>query len=318
MPGRVVCRSHVRRALGASAWIAAAACAVIAHAAPPQPLADEPMVEDWPLPGVVIHIGKQSARCIVDTGSSFGVINGALSGGAETLQRVKVAVAYGKDVWMPIVRLRDVSIGEARRRFTDFLRRDSGWFDPKMRAPCVLGGSFLDSYTVEFDFVGHRLRLFERGTRIADLVGSARHEVALLPTRPGSGRIEFEVHVAGVKANAFLDTGWPTTGGNAALLEALGVVPEDPRVTTSTETTPSGIAIMHRGFEPGPIRIGAQTFDRVKVDFGPYAVRSSESAARPFLHVGVNLLAGHRLFVDMAGAEVAIVRDPRAGVAPAN
>ena len=79
----------------------------------------------------------------------------------------------------------------------------------------------------------------------------------------------------------------------------------------STETTRSGIAITHRVLEPGPIRIGAQTFDRVKVDFGPYAVRSNESAAEPFLHVGVNLLEGHRLFVDMAGGEVAIVRAPQ-------
>ena len=184
--------------------------------------------------------------------------------------------------------------------------------DPKIRAPCVLGGSFLDAYTVEFDFVQQRLRLFERGTRIADLVGTAQHEVALLPARPGSGRIEFEAHVAGVKAKAFLDTGWPTTGGNAALIEALGVAPDDPRVTTWTETTPSGIPITHREFEPGPIRIGAQQFDGVKVDFGSYAVRSRSDNAKPFLHVGVNLLAGHRLFVDMAGGEVAIVRGPRA------
>ena len=304
-------RQSVRSGLGWRALILGAVWVGLAHAAPPRPLADEALIDNWPLPGVVSQVGRQSARCVVDTGSTVGMISSELSGGAETMQRVKVNVAHGKGVWMPIVRLRDVSIGEAHRRFTDFLRRDSGWIDRKLPAPCLLGGSFLDSYTVEFDFVAHRLRLFERGTRIADLVGSAQHDLALLPTRPSTGHIEFEAEVAGTKAKAFLDTGWPTTGGNAALLEALGVAPADPRMATSTETTRSGIAITHRVLEPGPIRIGAQTFDRVKVDFGPYAVRSNESAAEPFLHVGVNLLEGHRLFVDMAGGEVAIVRGPR-------
>ena len=309
--GLRVFRLPVRSGLGWSALILGAVCAAVAHAAVPRPLADEPLIDNWPLPGVVIQVGSQSARCVIDTGSTVGMISSELSGGAETMQRAKVNVAHGKGVWMPLVRLRDVSIGEARRRFTDFLRRDSGWIDRKMPAPCLLGGSFLDNFTVEFDFVAHRLRLFERGTRIADLVGSAQRELGVLPTRPSTGHIEFEAEVAGIKAKAFLDTGWPTTGGNAALLEALGVAAEDPRMTTSTETTRSGIAITHRVFEPGPIRIGAQTFDRVKVDFGPYAVRSNESAAEPFLHVGVNLLEGHRLFVDMAGGEVAIVRAPQ-------
>ncbi|HET9031852.1 MAG TPA: retropepsin-like aspartic protease, partial [Dokdonella sp.] len=197
-----------------------------------EPLADVAFIPGTIQPLVAISIGKHSnIACVVDTGSTVSVVNSELSRGAETIGMPKVTVANGTRS-MPLVRLRDVAIGNARLKFVDTLRRNSSWFDAKVKAPCVLGGSFLDKFTVDLDFDANRLRLYQRGTRLADVADVSLTPDSILKGRVSSGHLVVDAQVGRITVKALIDTGWIQTAANEPLLHALGISPDGPQVET--------------------------------------------------------------------------------------
>ncbi|MGB0134302.1 aspartyl protease family protein [Dokdonella sp.] len=275
----------------------------------PAPRADVPLLaSNLPSPRVEVRFGTDKvAECIVDTGSDVGVINQQLSRGANSLGRTKVIVAGRRPLTMPVVEVRDVAVGAASLNFVRFLVRDSSWSDPAYAMPCVLGGSFLDRFTVDVDFATRRLRLYDRGTRINALIGAHAANDYDLHARVSSGRIMLDVGVDGATTRAFIDTGWWQTSANTELLEVLGIADDDPRIRVDRTVLRSGKNLTTRLLDLGPIRIGNNTIPSVPVDVGDHAASYAERKRGPYLHVGADMLAGYRLLIDVAHRQAVLL-----------
>lgn len=293
---------QTRRSLAGLAIVLAIASSAACMAV--EPLADVPFIPGTIQPFVAISIGKHdNIACIVDTGSSIGVVNSELSRGAHTLGTTMVILA-NTTRRMPMVQLRDVAIGNARVKFVEAMRRDTSWFDPRAKAPCVLGGSFLDKFTVDIDFDAGRLRLFPRGTRLADVVGDRFANSSLLKGNVGSGRLIVEASVGDVTVKTFIDTGWIITAANESLLEALGIEPDGPQVETGTSATGKTSRWTHIG----PVRLGELELAHHRVDFGEFNAMVAGKKFGPFMHVGPVFLAGYRLLIDRKHNQAALIR----------
>jgi hypothetical protein len=279
-----------------------------AQAAQPTPLADVPLSTMDSRLSVGVRFGtREAVECIIDTGSNFGIVNHKLSHGANSLGRPKVNLAGSKAIAMPMVEMRDVAIGRASLRIARFLVRDTWWVSKNAAMPCILGGSFLDRFTVDLDFVAKRLRLYERKTRIDSVIGAPAANEYDLHARVSSGRIVFDAVIDGTTTPAFIDTGWIMSSGNGALLNALGVAADDSRIRVNRRVLPSGKDFTTRLLDLGPIQLGHTTVPLHSVDFGYSAAWSAERKWGPLLHIGTELLADFRLIIDAAHRQVVLM-----------
>ena len=280
-----------------------------AQATQPTPLADVPLLNKYsPSPSVEVRFGTRDVVvCIVDTGSSSGLINHQLSRGANSLGRSKATVAGHRALSMPEVEVRDVSIGQASLKFTRFGVRDRSWVDSAYAVPCVLGGSFLNRFTVDIDFVARRLRLYKRGTRISTLIGTREANEYDLHVRGGYGGMLFDATVAGSKTRAFIDTGWRQSSANGELLAELGIAADDSRIRSNRSSLRSGKDFTERLLDLGPIQIGNNTIPTHPIDVGDWAAWFAERKSGSFLHMGVDLLANYRLLIDARHRQVVLL-----------
>lgn len=278
-------------------------------AAAPQALADVPLLTDLVQPTVMATIdGRADVRCIVDTGSSMGVLQSELTTRAEPAGVANVRVANGK-IAMHIVSIRTMSIGAAKATEIEFYRRDQSWFNQDEPLPCVIGVNFMKHFTIDMDGRAARLRLYPRGTRIDDILGAPAPVGAHLQTRIlQDGLIQMDAFVDGIAVQSQLDTGWGFATPNRILLDKLGIAPGDPRIVEQTYTNKiSGKPHVLQTVELRGIRIGNLELNTARASISEQNMRVISAQSGPYLHIGWGTLHEHRLLLDLTHADVALI-----------
>ncbi|TLY50353.1 MAG: hypothetical protein E6K53_10760 [Gammaproteobacteria bacterium] len=256
---------------------------------------------------VVADIGSHpGVHCILDTGSSIGVLHSDLTVGAGHVGVMNTQVANGR-VAMPIVQIRQITVGSTSLSFVNFLQRDHSWFDASQRLPCVIGANFLNHFTVDFDGKAGRVRLYPQGTHIDDILGAPPPHGTHLDARVGEGNIRVNTMVGAIHTLSEIDTGWGHATPNRALLDALGFTPDDARIQLETRTGPSGKQITLRVSEIDQVRVGALLANKLKIEVGEADMSHIAAHRDPYLHVGSDLVRQHRLLIDYAHADVALI-----------
>jgi len=275
--------------------------------AAPQPLADVPMLHELVQISVAADIGSHTGvHCILDTESSVGVLHSDLTIGSQRVGLMNTRVANGK-VAMPIVEVRRVAVATAEVSFVQFVQRDHSWFDATERIPCVIGASFMNHFTVDFDGANGRVRLYPRGTRIDDILGATPPAGTHLNAQiVGGGLIRVNTMVGSIQTLSEIDTGWAYATANAALLDALGFTPNDARIRTVTKTHEGKQANLKMS-DIDQVRIGALLADKVRINLGETDMSHISTHREPYLQIGSDLIRQHRLLIDYARADVALI-----------
>lgn len=293
--------SSARLFVVAIALWASQACAA------PQPLADVPILNEIVAISVAADVnGHAGVHCMLDTGVSTGVLHSDLTVGAGRVGVTSVHVANGK-IAMPIVEVRHVAVGAAEASSVTFFQRDHSWFDANERLPCILGASFMNHFTVDFDGAAGRVRLYPRGTRIDDILGAAPPPGVHLDTQMHDGKIRTGAQVGSIRVSSEIDTGWAYATPNHALLQRLGFTPDDARIQIVSRTSSSGKQVSLKQSEIEQVRIGALLLDKLKIDVGLSDMNIIAAQRDPYLHLGSALVRQHRLLIDFAHADVALI-----------
>lgn len=261
-------------------------------------------------PWVIATIGTHNdVKCIVDTGSvDAGVLPTRYAKGATYLRSVDLATANSL-VKVPEVRVGTVAIGNAKQPSVRFYLKDKSWFDDKDNMPCVLGMDFLGRYTLDLDGRSGMLRLYAKGTRLEEIFGGPLPNGARLDADVSlSAPIKLNISVDGIHATSTIDTGWGLATPNGKLLDALGIQPNDPRIIDeSFPGTLSGRDIRLRTFELHQVRIGGLVANNVRSSMSESDMRTIRKERQPYLHIGWDLLRQHRLLLDKAHRDIALI-----------
>lgn len=274
-----------------------------------QPLAQTALLRISNQPWIEVDIGKHhGVQCIVDTGASAGVLSTKYAAGARYVGTVLAATA-DRPVKMPEVEIDHVAIGSSKQTAVRFMLRDQSWFDAGDPMPCVLGMEFLSRYTVDLNGSEGTLRLYPRGTRLDEVFGSALPEGARLAASIRNGAlIEVDATVDGVRVRSAIDTGWALATPNQNLLDALGIRPDDPRIVNqSAHSTLSNREMTLQILEFRQVRIGSLVAENVRASLGEGGMRVIRKQQEPYLHIGWDLLRQHRLLLDMAHRDIALI-----------
>jgi len=275
-----------------------------------QPLAQAELLKISDQPWVDVDIGRHhGVKCIVDVGSTqAGVLPTRYAQGAKYLRPAVVATANGV-VKMPEVQIDGIVIGGARQNAVRFLLRDQSWFHEGDPMPCVLGMEFLSRYTVDLDGSRGLLRLYPRGTRLEDVFGGSLPDGARLTASIHAGSlIEVDAMVDDIRVKATIDTGWGLATPNQSLLDALGIRPGDPRIVSqSVRSVLPDRAMTLQIVELRQVRIGALAVENVRASIGESGMRVIRKERDPYLHIGWDLLRGHRFLLDMAHRDAALI-----------
>jgi hypothetical protein len=114
--------------------------------------------------------------------------------------------------------------------------------------------------------------------------------------------------VAGIPTQSQIDTGWGLATPNAALLDRLGIHAGDPRITNRNVTdSMSGQTRALQMVELSDVRIGLLVLPKVQVTIGEATMKLIDKETRPYLHIGWGLLGEHRLLLDLAHRDIALV-----------
>jgi Aspartyl protease len=292
-------------------WVLAvvAVLSIAAHAKPPGPLSDVPILGGAIQPVIAVTInGTPNVRCVVDTGSSIGVIGRALSRTSSSTGTSSVRVANGRAL-MHKVEVNEIRIGTTSIRRVEFAQRDANGLDTDAPAPCVLGNNLWNRFTLDIDGHAGRVRLFAKGTRIDDILGGSPPPGAHLDaTIYNDAVISAETVVSGVHASATIDTGWSYASANHALLDALNLRSGDPRIHTQLITPLN--STREKALQLADVssfRLGAVHADTLELDVGSADESIVKGATGAHLHVGWEPLRMHRLLMDLSHQDVAIV-----------
>ncbi len=286
-----------------------AAIAMAANSQPPRPLADVPLLKGTVQPVVAATVnGHPDTHCIIDTGSSIGVIGRAISRTSSNKGVSPVRVANGREM-MQKVEVNEIKIGAVSSRHIDFVQRDANVLDPSAPAPCVLGNNVWQRFTLDLDGHANRLRLFANGTAIDDILGGpVAAGTHLDPTFQDTPILKTDIVIGDVHAAAGIDTGWSYASANIALLDALGLHDGDRRIYTRLvapldSTREKAIRLA----DVSPFRIGALRVETIAIDVGSANESLIKSVNGPYLHVGWQALREHRLLMDFSRQDLAIV-----------
>ncbi len=283
-------------------------CATNAFAA--APLADVPLIGDAHRPRVSVDInGHRGVQCIFDTGATVGVIGRDLADGAERTGDSHVTTANGEYA-MPLLRIRDVVIGGARAGDVEFVQRDASWFGHGGSAPCILGMSFAQRFTVDLDGHARRLRLFTAGSDIKSIVDPSQRANASMDVSFDNDVIETHVLVNGTRTAARIDTGWGFVTPNNALLARLGYRRDDARYfEKDMQQSDSGRIVSVRMTTLTSVKLGNISALNVLSDADPDRESASIVGRRsdPYLQIGWPLLSDHRLIFDARTRRAAFV-----------
>lgn len=166
----------------------------------------------------------------------------------------------------------------------------------------VLAANVFAGTRLTFDFSANLLRVDAAAAR-APLSGAApivlRHGVFVFAP----------ITIAGVAAQALIDTGAQRTVANPALREALGVGPTDPRLR---EADPVRGATHHhtpaQAAELGPLTLAGRTFSSLDLTFAQLAVfRPMQINDEPAAIVGMDILRRARaLTIDYAASQMVL------------
>ncbi len=283
---------------------------VVAHSAQARtaaPLADVAFLADELRPWVAADIGGNTAvPCIIDTGSSSGVLPGRLLRDAQFVRSRSVEIASGS-IASDVLRVKAVGIGAARVSNVNFIRIDRSLLDPTKEMPCVLGNDFLNHFTVDLDGRAGRFRLFARGTRAEDISGSNSRIDDKLPVEFGEGDMLWaKASVRGVIVRSQIDTGWGYTTPNSALLNALGIQLADTRIgTKKIPESLSGGAQEIRSLSD--LRLGKMHVDVFVTSLTEINLEVIEAQRLPYLQIGWSIFRSHRLIVDRKHKAVTLV-----------
>ncbi|WP_330889113.1 hypothetical protein [Rudaea sp.] len=261
-------------------------------------------------PWIEVDIGKHhGVQCIVDMGSSAaGVLPTKYAAGARYIGPAVVATA-DRPVKMPEVEIDRVTIGGSTQTGVRFLLRDQSWFDKGDPMPCVLGREFLGRYTVDLDGSKGLLRLYPRGTRLDEVFGGTLPAGARIAAGiRDNALIEVDAMVDGVRVKSAIDTGWGLATPNRNLLDALGIGAGDPRIVNQTvHSALSNREMTLQIVEFQQVRIGSVAVEKVRASLGEGGMRVIRKEHEPYLHIGWDLLRQHRLLLDMAHRDIALI-----------
>jgi predicted aspartyl protease len=275
-----------------------------------QPLADVPLIGDSHRPRVTADInGHRGVQCILDTGATVGVIGRDLAAGAERIGDSQVTTANGVYA-MPLLRIRDVVIGGAHAGDVDFVQRDASWFGHGGSAPCILGMSFAQRFTVDLDGRARRLRLFPAGTDFGVILDRSQRAGAAIKVSFDNEVIETDAVVNGKHTAARIDTGWGFVTPNGALLDRLGYRRNDARYfTKDLQQSDSGRIVSVRMTTLTSVQLGNVRALNVLSDADPDREAASIVGRRkdPYLQIGWPLLSDHRFIFDAKKRRAAFV-----------
>ena len=275
-----------------------------------QPLADVALIGDNHRPRVAVDInGHRGVPCILDTGATVGVIGRDLADGAERIGESRVTTANGA-YGMPLLRIREVAIAGAHADGVEFVQRDASWFGNGGTAPCILGMSFAQRFTVDLDGHAHRLRLFAAGTAIGAILNRSQRSGASIKASFDHEVIETSALVNGTRTAARIDTGWGFVTPNAALLSRLGYRKNDARYfNKDLQQSDSGRIVTVRRTTLTSVQLGNVRALDVLSDADPDREAASIVGHRsdPYLQIGWPLLSDHRFIFDVASRRAAFV-----------
>jgi len=275
-----------------------------------QPLAQTELLKISNQPWIAVDIGKhRGVQCIVDTGaSSAGVLSTKYAAGAKYIGTVRTATA-DRAVKMPEVEIDYVAIGGSKQTGVRFMLRDQSWFDEGDPMPCVLGMEFLGRYTIDLDGSKGVLRLYPRGTRLDEVFGGALPDGSRLAASiHNDALIEVDATVDGVRVKSAIDTGWSLATPNQNLLDMLGIRPGDSRIVNQTaHSSLSNREMTLQILEFQQVRIGSVVAEKVRASLGEGGMRVIRKEQEPYLHIGWDLLRQHRLLLDMAHRDIALI-----------
>ena len=175
--------------------------------------------------------------------------------------------------------------------------------------PCVLGMEFLGRYTIDLDGSKGVLRLYPRGTRLDEVFGGALPDGSRLAASiHNDALIEVDATVDGVRVKSAIDTGWSLATPNQNLLDALGIRPGDPRIVNQTaHSSLSNREMTLQILEFQQVRIGSVVAEKIRASLGEGGMRVIRKEQEPYLHIGWDLLRQHRLLLDMAHRDIALI-----------
>jgi len=274
------------------------------------PLADVALVGDTHRPRIAVDIGNhRGVQCILDTGATVGVIGRDLADGAQRIGESHVTTANGA-YGMPLLRVRDVVIGGAHAGDVEFVQRDASWFGHGGNAPCILGMSFAQRFTVDLDGHARRLRLFLAGTAIKNILAPSQRAGASIKVSFDNDVIETQALVNGTRTAARIDTGWGFVTPNGALLDRLGYRKNDARYfTKDLQQSDSGRIVSVRMTTLQSVQLGNVRAVNVLGDADPDREAASIVGRRadPYLQIGWPLLSDHRFIFDVGTRSAAFV-----------
>lgn len=275
-----------------------------------QALAEVKLLEKGVQPWVLADIGQhRNVQCIVDTGSSdSGVLPTRYAQKATYLRPADIMTANGL-VKMPKVSIDSVAIGSVKQINVPFYLRDQSWFHSGEPMPCILGMEFLSHYTVDLDGSHGILRLYARGTRLEDVLGHPLPIGARLDATVRIGSvIGLDATVNGINVRSTIDTGWGLATPNRSLLDALGIHPDDARIVAqSAKSVLSDREITLHIIELARVQLGSLTENNVRASIDENGMRVISQTRTPYLHIGWDLLHRHRLLLDVAHREIALL-----------
>jgi predicted aspartyl protease len=273
------------------------------------PLADVPLIGDSHRPRITVNIdGHRGVQCILDTGATVGVIGRDLADGAERIGESQVTTANGV-YGMPLLRIRDVVIGNAHASDIEFVQRDASWFGHGGNAPCILGMSFARRFTIDLDGRARRLRLYRAGTDINAILDRSRRG-ALIDATFEKDVIETHATVNGTRTAARIDTGWGFVTPNGALLSRLGYRKDDAHYfKKDLQQSDSGRIVTVRMTKLDSVQLGNVRALNVLSDADPEREAASIVGQRtdPYLQIGWPLLSDHRFIFDVRTRRAAFV-----------
>lgn len=274
------------------------------------PLADVPLIGDTHRPRISVDIGNhRGVQCILDTGATVGVIGRDLADGAQRIGESHVTTANGA-YGMPLLRVRDVVIGGAHAGDVEFVQRDASWFGHGGNAPCILGMSFAERFTVDLDGHARRLRLFAAGTDINTILTPPQRAGASINASFDNDVIETSAVVNGARTAARIDTGWGFVTPNSALLDRLGYRKNDARYfKKDLQQSDSGRIVSVRMTTLKSVQLGNVRALDVLSDADPDREAASIVGRRsdPYLQIGWPLLSDHRFIFDVRTRRAAFV-----------
>jgi predicted aspartyl protease len=274
------------------------------------PLADVPLIGDNHRPRIAVDInGHRGVQCILDTGATVGVIGRDIADGAERIGESHVTTANGA-YGMPLLRVRDIVIGNAHTGDVEFVQRDASWFGHGGTAPCILGMSFAQRFTVDLDGHARRLRLFPAGTNIDAILDPSQRAGASIKASFDNDVIETEALVNGFRTAARIDTGWGFVTPNRVLLDRLGYRRTDARYfTKNLQQADSGRIVSVRMTTLQSVQLGKVRTSNVLSDADPDRQAASIVGRRsdPYLQIGWPLLSEHRFIFDVRTRRAAFV-----------